>query len=210
MNYNLCPEGQMRCYTVDERTGYLTGRKAGAMETNVQRIIADKIVEFTAEIRQHVEQRLDFLQRGVTVAEAVADIPDLHLRQAVQAGLLYAHALSLSDGLCNLGVLTRAQADELSLYLSKGLAPMSHLSGEQNPPLAPTFIEVAVWDQGEETIYPLPAIPRAGDTLVLQPLNPDLSIPEQMRQVEEVVLLARDVVPEPRRTYIRVFLAPLE
>src|SRR5258708_6754130 len=178
MNYNLCPEGQMRCYTVDERTGYLTGRKAGAMETNVQRIIADKIVEFTAEIRQHVEQRLDFLQRGVTVAEAVADIPDLHLRQAVQAGLLYAHALSLSDGLCNLGVLTRAQADELSLYLSKGLAPMSHISGEQNPPLAPTFIEVAVWDQGEETIYPLPAIPRAGDTLVLQPPNPDLSIPQ--------------------------------
>jgi len=86
----------------------------------------------------------------------------------------------------------------------------SRLSGEQNPPLAPTFIEVAVWDRGEETIYPLPAIPRAGDTLVLQPPHPDLSTPEQMRQVEEVVLLARDVVTEPRRTYIRVFLAPLE
>ncbi len=169
-----------------------------------------KIAEFTAEIRRHVEQRLDFLQRGVTVAEAVADIPDLHLRQAVQAGLLYAHAVSLGDSLCNLGVLTPAQAEELSLYLSKGLVHTSRLSGEQNPPLAPTFIEVAVWDQGEETIYPLPALPRAGDTLVLQPPHPDLSIPEQMRQVEEVVLLARDVVTEPRRTYIRVFLAPLE
>src|SRR5258708_12167829 len=76
-----------------------------------------KIAEFTAEIRQHVEQRLDFLQRGVTVAEAVVDIRDVHLRQAVQGGLLYGHDLSLSDGLCNLGVLTRAQADELSLYL---------------------------------------------------------------------------------------------
>jgi len=84
-----------------------------------------RIAEFTAEIRQHVKQRLDFLQRGVTVAEAVADIPDLHLRQAVQAGLLYAHALSLGDSLCNLGVLTPAQAEELSLYLSKGLVHSS-------------------------------------------------------------------------------------
>lgn len=169
-----------------------------------------RIAEFTAEIRQHVEQRLHFVEQGMTAAEAAADIPDPHMRQAVQTGLLYLHALSLGDGLCNLGVLTRAQADELDLYLSQSLAHTSHMAGEQNAPSAPPFIEVAVWDQGIETIHPLPAIPRAGDTLVLQPPNPDLSIPEQMRLVEEVVLLARDVVSEPRRTYIRVFLAPLE
>jgi len=180
-------------------------------DLSFQQAMQKRIDQFTAEIRQEVEQHLDFLRKGITVAEATADIPEPNLRQAVATSLLYAHAVSLAEGLHSMGLLTRPQADELQQYMSQGLMPQGQAQVESALMLPPTFVEVAVLDtDGEEKVYPLPVVPRVGDTLVLEPDYPGRPIPEAMRQVEEVVLLARDVVSSPRRTYIRVFLAAEE
>lgn len=180
-------------------------------ELSFQQAMQRKIDQFTAEIRQEVERHLDFLRQGITVAEATADIPEPNLRQAVTTSLLYAHACSLAEGLHSMGLLTRPQADELYRYMSQGLMPRGQTQIEPAPTLAPTFVEVAVRDtNGEEKIYPLPLVPRVGDTLVLEPDAPGRPLGEAMRQVEEVVLLARDVVSSPRRSYVRVFLAEIE
>jgi hypothetical protein len=77
---------------------------------------------FNTQVYQEVQKRLDFLQHGQTVAEITVDIPDLRLRTATRASLLFVSALSLGTSLCTMEILTQQQADELHAYLSERLA----------------------------------------------------------------------------------------
>jgi hypothetical protein len=169
--------------------------------------------QFAEQTRQELEQRLDFLEKGFTVAEATADIPNPHLRKAVADSLLYVYALSLGKILYQMDVLNQQQADELHQYISKGLAPQKQSPTKSDPDVLlalPTFIEVEVFAVGalgenNGQIYALPAIPRQNDLLVLakdDPFGAQIS-----GTVDKVIFVAHSDATERRRTYIQVYLS---